>query len=206
MMRRVPKMRTVAEVMSRDLLVLRDDLRVEVAARLLADHGYAGAPILDACGALTGVLHAVDVAVVHLPAQALDVRPVLVRHLSRPAVTVPPACLVDVAARRMRAHGTDRLIVVEPDYTMTGVVTGTDLLVAVADSGNLLRRTVDEQLAALGLPSVTAEVGQPGVVQLFGSVASWTERERVVRQIGRIDGVTEIQELISIQPHTTLER
>lgn len=195
-------MRTVADVMSRDLLALRDDLRVEVAAALLADHGYAGAPVLDQHGRLSGVLHAVDVAVVHLPPHAAGVRPVLVRHLARPAVTVTPSSLLHVAARRMHRHRTDRLIVVEHDLAIVGIVTGTDLLFAVAKQGNLLLRTIQERLAALGVTSVTADVELPGVVLLSGTVESWTDRERIVREIGSIDGVTEVHELISIRPAT----
>ncbi len=192
---------TVAQVMSPEPLMLRDDMRVEVAANLLADHGYTGAPVVDHRGELCGVLHALDVALAHLPPP--DVAParlVLVRQLVRPAVTVAPASPVHVAADRMRAHGTDRLVVVERDVHVVGLVTGQDLLRTVTLQGNLLRKAVEARIAACGCPTVTAAVEPNGEVFLSGAVDSMASRDRLVRAIGSIPGVTGVNEFISIVP------
>jgi CBS domain-containing protein len=191
---------TVREVMSPDPLTLREDMRVEVAAELLASHGYTGAPVLDQAGRLSGVLHALDVALIHLPPEAPATRPVLVRHLVRPPVTVDPASPIHVAAGRMRSHGTDRLIVVEHDIRVVGLITGQDLLRTVTLQGDLLRRTVNERIAALGVTTVNASVEPTGIVFLTGTVDSVAARDRLVRAVGAIGGVMEVDELIAIRP------
>lgn len=190
---------TVADVMSTDPLVLRDDMRVEVAAAMLADHGYAGAPVVDERGRLSGVLHALDVALAHLPPQAEQARPVVVRSLLRPPVTVEPINPIHVAAERMRFNSTDRLVVVERHVRVVGVVTGLDLLRTVALYGDLLRRTVDERIAALGITGVVVDVGSGGEVFLSGTVDSIATRDRLVRGVGAIAGVTEVEELITVR-------
>jgi CBS domain-containing protein len=190
---------TVGHVMSTDPLVLRDDMRVEVAAAMLADHGYAGAPVVDERGRLSGVLHALDVALAHLPPQAEQARPVVVRSLLRPPVTVEPTSPIHVAAERMRSSGTDRLVVVERQVRVVGLVTGQDLLRTVALHGDLLRRTIDERIAALGITGVVADVTSGGEVFLSGAVDSIATRDRLVRTVGAIGGVTGIEELITVR-------
>lgn len=191
---------TVGQVMSTDPLVLRDDMRVGVAAAMLADHGYAGAPVVDQRGRLSGVLHALDVALAHLPPQAAQARSVVVRSLLRPPVTVEPTSLIHVAAERMRSERTDRLVVVERHIRIVGLVTGQDLLRTVTLHGDLLRRTVDERIAACGVTGVVADVGPGGEIFLSGTVDSITIRDRLVRTVGAVAGVTEIEELIRIAP------
>ena len=189
---------TVGQVMSTDPLVLRDDMRVDVAAAILADHGYAGAPVVDQRGRLSGVLHALDVALAHLPPQAAQARPVVVRGLLRPPVTVEPTSPIYVAAELMRSESTDRLVVVERHVRLVGVVTGQDLLRTVTLHGDLLWRTVDERIAALGITGVAADVSPGGEVFLSGTVDSIATRDRLVRTVCAIGGVTEVEELVTI--------
>lgn len=191
---------TVGQVMSTDLLLLRDDMRVDDAAAMLAERGYTGAPVVDQRGRLSGVLHALDVALVHLPPNAVTGRPVIIRHLLRPPVTVEPSLPIHTAAERMRSQGTDRLIVVERQVRVVGVVTGQDLLRTVMLHGDLLRRTVDEQIATLGLADVTADVTPGGEVFLWGAVESVALRDRLIRTVGAITGVTQVDGLVTIAP------
>lgn len=191
---------TVGDVMSTDPLVLRDDMRVEVAAAMLADHGYAGAPVVDQRGRLAGVLHALDVALAHLPPAVTRVRPVVVGGLLRPPVTVEPTDPIHAAAERMRSESTDRLVVVERHVRVVGLVTGQDLLRTVSLHGDLLRRTVHERIATLGLTDVVADVAPAGEVFLSGTVDSTATRDRLLQTIGAIGGVTEVDGLITIGP------
>lgn len=193
---------TVAYAMSAKPLVLPDDMRVDAAATLLVEHGYTGAPTVDGQGRLSGVLHALDVAAVHLP-PVVDVhderkaRGVRVRDLVRPAVTISPACPVGEAAQRMRMRTSDRLVVID-DARIVGVVTAQDLLWIVVLQGDLLRAAVDERITALGVTTVSADVDTTGVVLLHGRVASPSARDLLLRAIGGISGVTEVEGLITI--------
>lgn len=193
---------TIEHAMSADPLVLRDDMRVDTAARLLVEHGYTGAPVVDGHGRLSGVLHALDVAIMHLPPLVSGhderaPRGLCVRDLVRPAVTISPASPIAEAAQRMRRCGTDRLVVVEHTQ-IVGVVTGQDLLWTVVLQGDLLRAAVDEHITAIGVTTVSADVDATGVVLLHGRVESPHARDLLLRRIGRISGVTEVQGLIAI--------
>ena len=191
----------VGDVMSRDPVLLRTDMRLEPAVELLVDHGFSGAPVIDRHGCLVGMLHALDAAIMHLPMEhpaPRRTRHILVGEICRDAVTISPARVMHAAAARMRAHDTDRLVVVDEADQVIGVVTGHDLLRTIARRGDLLREIVDEQIAAMAVPQVRADVDYAGVVLLTGAVDSSATRERLVRAVGALDGVTEVDELLTI--------
>lgn len=196
----------VAEVMSRRPLLLGAAMRLEPAVELLVDHGFSGAPVIDERGRLAGMLHALDVALMHLlppegepPADA-SARQTLVGDVCRRAVTITPDSTMRMAADLMRDRNTDRLVVVQDSEHVVGVVTGHDLLRTVSRRGNLLCEIIDEQIAALGLPDVQADADFAGVVLLTGSVDSVERRQQLLRLISALDGVTEIDELLTIAP------
>lgn len=196
----------VADMMSRDPLVLRADMRIEPAIALLVDHGYCGAPVVDDSGCLFGMLHALDVAVMHLvddrpyTPESASPRHTLVGEVCRAAVTIQPNDTAAAAAARMRRHATDRLAVVKPARHVVGVVSGSDLLRTIVRRGDLLSEIVSEKIAALGLPHVQASVDYPGIVLLTGSVDSHEALLAVVRDIGALTGVLEVHELLPVVP------
>jgi len=196
----------VAEVMSRKVLLLRARMRLEPAVELLVDHGFSGAPVIDQRGRLIGMLHAIDIAVMHLLPVDDDVitapagRPILVGEACRAAVTIAPDATMRTAADRMREHDTDRLVVVEDADHVIGVVTGHDLLRTITRRGNLLLEVVEQQVVALGAAHVQADVDYSGVVLLTGTVDSLDARDRLLRAVGALNGVTEVDGLISVLP------
>jgi CBS domain-containing protein len=193
----------VAQVMSRDPLMLRADMRLEPAIELLVDHGFTGAPTIDDHGHLVGMLHAIDVAAMHLlPAgqPRSPERHVLVGEVCRPPVTIDTTSTVDVAAARMRDHETDRLVVIDRPDHVSGVITGHDLLRAITRRGDLLQDIVDQRIRELGMHDVTAAVDLSGVTLLTGVVSSAQSLAELVDAIGVLDGVTEVDELLSVGP------
>jgi CBS domain-containing protein len=100
----------------------------------------------------------------------------------------------------MRTHRRDRLAVVDGSDHVVGVITGHDLLRTLRRRGDLLRDIVDEQITALDLPDLHAAVDFAGVVLVTGSVNSVEDRQRVLRAIGALDGVTEVDELLTVVP------
>lgn len=193
----------VAQVMSRDPLMLRADMRLEPAIELLVDHGFAGAPTIAEHGQLIGMLHAIDVAIMHLLPVDKPRHPerhVLVGEVCRPAVKIDRTSTVAVAAARMRDHGTDRLAVVDRLDHVCGVITGHDLLRAITRRGDLLQDIVDERIRELGMQDVTAAVDLSGVVLLTGVVNSAKSLTELVDAIGVLDGVTEVDELLRVAP------
>jgi CBS domain-containing protein len=198
----------VEDAMSTNPLLLRGDMRLEPAIELMVDRGYSGAPVMSDRAHLIGMLHAVDVAVMHLTPKGADSVPpptmlhTLIREVCRDAVTVEPTSTVEDAAALMRNHHTDRLAVVDSPDHVVGVLTGHDLLRTLHQRGDLLRAIVDARIVALGVPDVGATVDFAGVVLLTGTVTSAADRDRVVRAVGALDGVTEVDELLAVAaPH-----
>jgi CBS domain-containing protein len=196
----------VADAMSHEPLLLRGDMRLEPAIDLLVVRGYSGAPVIGQRGRLVGMLHAVDVAIMHLVPMEEDARQlptarhILVREVCRGPVTISPTSTVQAAATKMRTHRRDRLAVVDGSDHVVGVITGHDLLRTLRRRGDLLRDIVDEQITALDLPDLHAAVDFAGVVLITGTVNSVEDRQRVLRAIGTLDGVTEVDELLTVVP------
>ena len=192
----------VRHVMSPDPLLLRADMRLERALELLVERGYSGAPVVDEHGRLVGVLNPSAVAATHLLLDAHSGPPhtALVGHATGPAVTITQNSPLQTAAARMWASRTDRLVVVRHPLRVVGVLTGHDLLRAVARRGDLLQALVDARIAALDLGTVHADADATGTVLLTGSVRSTAERDRLVRSIGAIPGVAEVDELVVVAP------
>jgi CBS domain-containing protein len=196
----------VAHVMSPDPLLLHATMRLEPAVALLIDHGYSGAPVINDRGRLTGMLHAIDVAVMHLEPQSgpgtgpPSTRHLLVGQIARAPVTIPPTSTMHAAAVMMRRCDTDRLAVIDEPGHVIGVVSGHDLLRTIVRRGDLLGALVEQELAALDLPYVRASVDLSGVVLVTGAVSSYADRARLVRAIGTLEGVTEVDELLTMVP------
>ena len=127
----------VGDVMATELIVVGLDAGLGEAATLLERHAVSGLPVLDAAGALAGVVSESDLlrarATDYLWAQWQSLR---VRHLmTTPALTIRPDEPLSTAARRMERHHVSRLVVVAEDEETRaiGVIAISDLLRAMAE-------------------------------------------------------------------------
>jgi CBS domain-containing protein len=129
----------VREVMSCPAVTLRPHAPVPVAAARLVEHGFTGAPVMDAEGRLLGVVTEADL-LRGGAGRGAATAPVAVREVMSvpPRVTEPTADLADVVAS-MLAAGVRMVPVVEGEL-LVGVLTRRDALRAVARP----RRTVRE--------------------------------------------------------------
>jgi CBS domain-containing protein len=134
----------VSEVMSRDVVTTTPEMTVGEAAALLIRRGISGVPVVDAGGALLGVLSKTDLvaraAVGEDPDGALarlvyldlvEARK-LEAHtageaMTSPAITIDSEQSVEDAARRMLKQSISRLPVVEGDR-LVGIVTRADVV------------------------------------------------------------------------------
>ena len=140
---------TVSDVMSRDVLAVAPDTSRESAARMLSLRNITGAPVVDAEGAVIGVVSLRDLVDPDASPEEGEGHPIFYRILdgwaetvgdvtdntagrvdevmTRSAITVDADVDLLTAARRMLANRIHRLVVTQ-DGLLAGIVTTTDVL------------------------------------------------------------------------------
>lgn len=115
--------------------------------------------------------------------------------MTTPAVTVAATASAVTAARLMDEHGVKRLIVVDDDGTLQGVVSRRDLIKvfvrADADIADEIREDVLGRTLWMDTAGVTVQVHQ-GIVTLSGRMDRRSEAEIAVRMAARVDGVVDV--------------
>lgn len=147
---------TVADAMTRKVVVITANSTMAEAADTLSEHHITGAPVVDELGQCVGIISGTDF--IHYKAEELDaanrrhvlskndpsghfcideVRHDLVRSHMTPAVqTLAATCPLVAAARCMCHEHIHRLIVVDDHAKPVGVLTSLDLvatLIAVVE-------------------------------------------------------------------------
>jgi len=125
---------TARDIMTRSVLVLPRDGSLEEAALALSAHGVSGAPVCDPHGKLVGVVSKGDLAEgclgprAHACTSIGDVMSVDV------AKTGPDASL-DSVAQTLVFEGIHRIVVVDSDDSIIGIISPLDVLRAIVESG-----------------------------------------------------------------------
>jgi CBS-domain-containing membrane protein len=144
---------TAADLMSRQVVVIHQDMSLRAAARLLSRSCISGAPVVGQNGECVGVISAMDFIrwaedkekgrgcggrtgcvcadwqVVEVDALPDDV---VANYMTADPVTAPPSAGIrDLAWMMMDAH-IHRVVIVDGDFRPIGVVSSTDVLAAVA--------------------------------------------------------------------------
>jgi len=127
--------RTVAEVMTSDLLTVAADDTVLMAWELMRRGDYHHLPVVTDDGRLLGLVSA-ETAAARWRTDGPDAN----RHpvadlLGRWRATVQPEDSVQMAARVMLRERTDAVAVTTPDDRLVGMLTARDLLAALAGVG-----------------------------------------------------------------------
>lgn len=200
-----PARLTVRSVMSKAPLLFTEDMTVATAARLLHEHGFGGAPVVDADRKPLGVLS--DADLLAREASPRNHRGLLQREqvrrrlattvgeaCSRPAITVRAATPLREAARELLDRDIARLVVVDDDGRVEGIITRKDILPVIARTNAGLQRLIGRELALLGIAGVTAQVSGAGHATLAGAVPDEPTARRAVQAAASIDGVTTVRD------------
>lgn len=127
---------TVADHMAANPILIHADASLTEAAELMDRQHVHGLPVVDANGALVGVLSQTDLNRARSTEYLWVNWPGLaVRHLmTSPAITIHRSTPMIVAARKMEQHQIHRLVVVEDgdETTPVGVLSMTDLIRVLA--------------------------------------------------------------------------
>lgn len=184
---------TVADLMTREVVVARPDMTYKDVADLLVTRMVSAVPVVDREGRVLGVVSEVDLLpkieyADRLPHHPLatrrmatsGVRSAAVRSAGRtaadamtaPAITISPDAMLAQAARRLDAARVKRLPVVDDRGVVVGVVSRRDLLrlytrtdaAVAADVLDVLSTESWSGIAGLEAPT------RAGVVTLLGAV------------------------------------
>lgn len=203
------KKTTVSEVMTRTVIAAREETPFKELARLMAENGVRGIPVLSEADRLVGVvseqdlLAAADGGHSHLE-WLIDGRrgdapgDVTARDLmSRDLVTITADQPIDVVARVMLRNSVTRLPVVDIDNHVVGIVTRTDLLWPYLRSDEAIRKEIKEDVILDTMwidPSTIVVTVEEGVVTLEGQVETKSTKEVLLELVRRVDGVIAIED------------
>ncbi|WP_030018436.1 CBS domain-containing protein [Streptomyces monomycini] len=203
--------RTVAEVMTWEVVQARPDTPAKELARLLDVHRISGLPVVDGDDKVMGVVSRTDLPALPgdrpggpaaWPPHPVPRRPAGPRAadgattagdvMTTPAVTVHPEHRVADAARLMQRRHVDRLPVVDEEDRLIGITTRRDLLrVFLRPDEQILVEVVGEVLGrALDVPPDEVRVSvRDGLVTLRGTLAHEDDIPAAIGLTWRVDGV-----------------
>ena len=121
---------TVADVMTRQVLVLHADTSLQDAVVYLANQHVSGAPVVDTRGHLTGAITSSDLLQAESEGIDLEATPIE-EVMSRRPLTVRPETELREAALAMEYGDVHRLFV-ERDGALVGVISRSDISRALA--------------------------------------------------------------------------
>jgi CBS domain-containing protein len=204
----------IDEVMTEDVLTVTTGKTLKKTARLLADTGISGMPVVDDDGKLVGVISEADIlfkersperrrggsfAWLFFPdlleqEAKLDAR-TAGEAMSAPPVTIGPDRPVSEAAARMLDEGINRLPVVDDDGKLIGIVTRADLVRAFTRSDGEIESEIRKELIGRTFwlePGGLDMRVRDGEVAIAGEVETKSDAELLPELIGQVTGVVSV--------------
>ncbi|MFJ7587523.1 CBS domain-containing protein [Streptomyces sp. NPDC097617] len=193
---------SVADLMTDEVVSVVPDTAFKDVAKLLAQYGVSGLPVLDDEDRVVGVVSQTDVLARTVPAphpaqrSTTPARPLTAGDvMSAPAVTIQAEETAADAARLLTRRGIERLPVVDEEDRLVGIVTRRDLLrLFVRPDSEIRRRVTDEVLTeVLGVPRGDVDVHVvDGIVTLDGRVELRSQLPALVSLVEQLDGVVAV--------------
>ncbi len=207
----------VGSIMRRPVVTVRPETSLREVARLLVEHGISGVPVVDASGAVLGVVSEGDFVI--REGGAPRERPRLLDRLfggetgptpeelakvhattageamTAPAITADPRTHLADAARTMVERAVNRLPIVE-DGRLVGIVSRADLVRAFVQSDDELRTTIVEDVVRRAMWLDDRKLGidvADGRVTITGTLERRSDAgilERLIEQVPGVIAVT----------------
>jgi CBS domain-containing protein len=208
---------TIQDVMTRDVVTVRQHTSYKEIVRTLAEHRIAAVPVVDNLRRLLGIVTETDLVLkeaaedtalsgpppLRLLTEAKAAATVAGALMTSPVVTVGPDTTLPAAARRLHDYGVKRLPVVDRAGALVGIVTRGDLLKAFLRSDDELRVDVIDQIVVGLLGERASEVMvdvRDGVVMLTGRVETRRQALALGTLARAVDGVVAVENLTSWEP------
>jgi CBS domain-containing protein len=208
----------VGDVMSAPARTVPEDTGYKDVAATLADLRVSAVPVIDREGRAVGVVSEADLLPKEEQASGGHRMPRQARRradamtaaalMTSPALTVPASASLAEAASSMRAHEVKRLVVVDPDGAVIGVVSRMDLVKPYLRADEQIERDVRalmHDVLWLEGSGIHVHVGK-GVVDVEGRVSRASEAAVFVDLAGRLAGVVAVRSSLTwdeddLHPH-----
>jgi CBS domain-containing protein len=205
----------VADLMTRDVVTVEPDTSVKAIAETLAARRISGLPVCEADGTVIGVVSEGDLLVrsqerpeerggllgwlLDAPsaeevakAGALTAR----EAMSTPPITIDAQRPAAAAAHEMIERGVNRLVVVDRNGRLAGIVTRADLVRAFARSDTEIEREIRDDVLRRTIwadPGSVEVSVHDGEVELHGELESKSEVELLGTFVTRVPGVVSVR-------------
>ncbi|MGW6930797.1 CBS domain-containing protein [Lentzea sp. NPDC054927] len=192
------------DVMTTDVVVVEQDTPARDAARLIAERGFTALPVVDALGALVGMVSEADLLKNRLPqdprglvhGEPVEARQapadVVAEVMTKSPVTVSPnADLAEVAAL-MLDHGVRSVPVVHEGH-LAGIVTRRDMLRSITRADWVIQAEIHNRLGMVGGVQRWQVAVTGGKVSIVDKGNSATERHVVDVLVRAVAGVTDVE-------------
>jgi CBS-domain-containing membrane protein len=208
--------KTVKDVMTRTVVVVRDSTPFKELVRRMQEHRVSAVPVVDEDGRAIGIVSEADLILKE--DTFLEGGPHLFesRHhrierekhsagaagalMTSPAVVVGPEASLAEAARLMTKHAVKRLPVVGADARVMGIVSRSDLLKVFLRSDAEILRAIREDVIRRTLwidPLTIRVVVREGVATLEGQVERRSLVPVLIGLVHAIDGVVGVENRLS---------
>jgi CBS domain-containing protein len=212
-------MRTVADVMTREVVTATGSTPFKELVRLLHEHRVSALPVVDEDGRPLGVVSEADLLLKEERVGARPPRSFLARWRRRaerakaeasvaaelmtsPAVTIDRSATLPEAVRLMHERGVKRLAVVDEDGRLVGIVSRSDLLRVFlrpdAEIREEILRSVIGEALWLDPTAFRVEVEQ-GRVRLEGTLERRSLVPVLVQLVSQVDGVVGVESRLGWQ-------
>lgn len=210
--------RLVSDVMTSDVVSVRDDTPLKEIARLMHERRISGVPVVGDDDRLEGIVSEADLLALEeervepkrrrsfvewfidpkrlaeIEARAEDVRAKDI--MTRDVVTVAPEAPIREAIKTMLDAGVKRLPVVDEGGKLVGIASRTDLISPMLREDDEIEREVKEDVILRSLwidPTMMLVEVEGGVVRLEGRVESRSVKEILIDMVRRVDGVVGVE-------------
>jgi CBS domain-containing protein len=214
----------VRDVMTTEVITVADDASVAEIVAVLTDRQITAVPIVDRFDVILGVVSWTDLRKKididapegdpragswqrWAPAQARWPEGTAVEVMSGPALTIGADASLPAAARVMYRRGVGRLLVVDRDGRLRGIVTRSDLLKVHSRLDAVIRDEVMHRVLHRTLmipPGAVRATVDDGVVTLAGNTARKTTAVAAVRLTEAVPGVTDVVDRLTFDVDDTV--
>ena len=219
----------VEDAMTCDVISVGPEDTIERAARLMADHGVSGLPVVDPQGRLVGIVSEGDLIVRQTPRRRLpwwraffadgerlarDYQKrvgVAVRDVMTPRViSVKPGLSIELAAAVLETHRIRRVPVVAEEGGVVGILSRGDLVKVLAATSRAGVPLSDAQLAAEMRTRMAQEAWVPpvvvdasgGVLTIWGLADRDAERQALETMARAIPGCKGVKNQVTLKSET----